>query len=80
MNYPLDNQERGSIENAKFKQLQAFQFKGGLPIFTAVPTYQGTNGEIVIVKTGTNPSEVYALYIYIENNASPKVFGWHKIV
>ena len=34
LNYPLNNQERGSIEGARFTKLQAKQFIGGLPVFT----------------------------------------------
>lgn len=31
LDFPLNNQEKGSIENAKFKELKALIFKGGLP-------------------------------------------------
>jgi len=35
LSFPLNNQERGSIENAQFKRLDALEFRGGFPIFTS---------------------------------------------
>lgn len=34
LEYPLDNQSKGSIEHAKFAELNARKLKGGLPVFT----------------------------------------------
>lgn len=33
--FPLSQQSKGSIESARFAELHARQFKGGLPVFTA---------------------------------------------
>lgn len=35
LDFPLNPQEKGSIENAQFKKLKALNFIGGLPVFTA---------------------------------------------
>jgi hypothetical protein len=36
LEYPLSPQSKGSIEHAKFAEINARQLKGGLPIFTVV--------------------------------------------
>ena len=51
--FPLDLQSKGAIENANFAELKALRFKGGLPEFSATPTYTGVNCEIVISNDGT---------------------------
>lgn len=47
LSYPLNNQEKGSIEGARFSKIQAKEFKGGLPVFT---TYR----DITITKPQQN--------------------------
>jgi hypothetical protein len=79
LDFPLNFQDKSIIEGTKFLQLKSLQFLGGLPVLTAVPTYEGTNGEVVWVKTGANPNEIYDLYGYISNNASTPVWGWRKV-
>lgn len=50
---PLTPSEQGWIEQVQFKILQALQFKGGLPLLTATPTYTGIQGEVVEVDDGS---------------------------
>ena len=54
LSYPLNNQEKGSIEGARFAKLQAKQFKGGLPVFTI-------NRDITITKPQQNEMWVESL-------------------
>lgn len=57
---PLTSDEVGWIQNTLFHTLQANQFKGGLPVFTAVPTYTGKFGEIVLVDDTSSLRKVCA--------------------
>lgn len=50
---PLTPGEQGWIEQTNFKILQALQFKGGLPVLAATPTYTGLQGELVETDNGT---------------------------
>jgi hypothetical protein len=68
LDFPLNNQEKGSIESANFAELKARQFKGGLPVFTSVPTYVGSYGEMVLLYS----SSTYQLYSYLNED-------WRKI-
>ena len=43
LEYPLDNQSKGSIEGARFAKIYARQLVGGLPVFT-------TNRDVTINK------------------------------
>lgn len=76
---PLNPDEQGWIEQTKFRQLRAIKFFGGLPVFTSIPTYAGSDGEMVFVKTGTSPAETYDLYSYIPDNATSPSFNWRQI-
>lgn len=68
LDFPLNNSEKGSIENAQFIELKSLKFKGGLPVFTEVPTHIGTYGELVLYYSGTD----YRLYCYLNGE-------WRKI-
>ena len=48
LEYPIDNQSKGVMENTKFREIKALKFKGGLSVFAKTPTYTGINGEIVL--------------------------------
>lgn len=63
LEFPLDNQSKGTIENTNFTVLKALKFKGGLPVFTTIPTYTGTDGEMVLYTSGST----YAIYTYINS-------------
>jgi len=68
LSFPLDNQSKGAIEQARFAELHARRFKGGFPVFTSTPTYTGIEGEVVWLFTGG----VYSLYGYING-------GWRNL-
>lgn len=68
LNFPLDNQEKGSLENTQFRVLNILKLHAGLPVFTATPTYTGFEGEFIWVNDGT----YYSLYAYING-------GWRKL-
>jgi hypothetical protein len=68
LDFPLNNQEKGSIESANFAELKARQFKGGLPVFTSVPTYVGSYGEMVLYCSDST----YQLYSYLNE-------GWRNV-
>lgn len=68
LDFPLSEQDKGSIEQADFAQIKAREFKGGLPVFSAVPTHEGKNGEIVLYDSGST----YALYYYLNG-------GWRTV-
>ena len=68
LDYPLNFQDKNIIEQTKFAELKALKFKGGLPVFSAVPTYVGSEGEMVLYYTGST----YILYTYLNN-------GWQNI-
>ena len=70
LEYPLDNQSRGTIESTDFEKIKSLKFYGGLPIFTAVPTYVGKDGEIVLYQN-TGSSD-YRLYAFLDG-------AWKKI-
>lgn len=63
LEYPLDNQSKGSIENAQFSTLHTLILKGGLPIYTA--TLKGQKqGEIYLY----NLSGTYKLCAYFDGS------------
>ena len=77
LSYPLDLGLQKTIEMTFFNNLKIL--KSTLAVLTAVPTYNGINGEIVLVKTGATPNEVYNLYAHIQDDANPPVFAWRKL-
>lgn len=68
LSYPLDNESKATIENTNFNALKTLKLYGGLPVFTATPTYTGFEGEMVWL----NDSTYYSLYAYINK-------GWRQI-
>ncbi len=64
LSYPLSENDQRIIEKTQFDVLNALKFKGGLPVLTAVPTYQGSQGEIVEVDVGG----VRSIYCYMNGN------------
>lgn len=49
--YPLDENSKGTLESTKFKELRALKFFGGLPVYEAVPDFVGTEAETIIVSS-----------------------------
>lgn len=61
LDFPLNQQEKGSIENAQFMSLKSLKFKGGLPIFTVARTDKPIQGEVYLY----NLSGTYKICAYI---------------
>lgn len=51
-------EEQGIIENTLFNKLKALVFKGGLPLLTATPTYQGVQGEMALVDDKSSTRQI----------------------
>ena len=49
LEYPMSYGLQGVMTSTNFKSLSALQFKGGFPVFSETPTYNGKQGEIVLV-------------------------------
>jgi hypothetical protein len=66
----IDSVKKGEISNTIFEELNALKFKGGLPIFTTVPTHTGIDGEFVLYKDTAGSD--YRLYVYLDG-------AWKKV-
>lgn len=62
LNYPIDFNTQGGIEQTQFHTLKALQFKGGLPIFTTIRTDIPTQGEMWLENVTGSPKKI-AVYI-----------------
>lgn len=58
LDYPLPQNDKSIIEQTRFEILQALKFKGGLPVLTVTPTYEGSQGETVLVDDGSTIRQI----------------------
>ena len=60
LDFPLNNQEKGSIEQCLFSVLKTITLKGVLPIYTSIRTDKPKQGEVYLY----NLSGTYRICAY----------------